>query len=69
MSVQIKKENGKMNLYIDGKVTPPIIYGLSDFPGAASNTHYAYRNIQNFAKCGIHLVEADSALHLGWHKI
>ena len=69
MSAKIIKKDGRPQLYIDDRPIAPIIYGLSDFPGAAANTHYAYRNIQNFAKCGIHLVEADSALHLGWHKI
>lgn len=68
MSVHLKNEKGKPTFYISNRPTPPIIYGLSDFPGASANTHYAYRNIQNFAEQGINIVMADSALHLGWHK-
>ena len=59
----------KPSLYIDGKLTPPVIYALSDFPGARSNTYQAYRNIKNFKDAGIHLVEVDTQLRLGWHKI
>ena len=68
MSAKLKRENERTNLYINEKLTPPIIYGLSDFPGAAANTHYAFTNIQNFARQGINIVTADSCLHLGWHK-
>ena len=66
--VEVRKHKGRMSLFIDGKPTPPILYALSDFPGAAANTHYAYKNIKNFAGRGIHLVMVDSCLHLGWHK-
>ena len=68
MHAIIKKKDGRSRLYIDSKETPPIIYGLSDFPGAAANTHYAYKNIKSFGEQGINIVTADSGLHLGWHK-
>ena len=69
MPARIKKESGRARLYIDGKLTPPIIYGLSDFPAAAANTHYAYTNIKSFGERGINIVTADSSLHLGWHRV
>lgn len=61
-------EHGSAKLYIDGKKTVPVIFHLSDFPGAAANTHYAYRNIRNFAEQGVNLVGVDTELRLGWHK-
>lgn len=65
----VKVINGNSpELYIDGKRTLPVLYGLSDFPAAGSNTAQAHRNIANFASRGIHLVTVDSALHIGWHK-
>ena len=66
--MKIRAFNGKQGLFAHEKLIPPVIYGLSDFPGAAANTHYAYTNIQNFAAQGINIVTADSSLHLGWHK-
>lgn len=66
--VYINKTSSSPELIIEGKKTAPILYGLSDFPGAKSNTAYAQKNIKNFAECGIELVAADTAINLGWHK-
>ncbi len=63
------KKNSKPELFIDGKKTAPVLYGLSDFPGAAANTAYAQKNIARFAKAGINLVEIDTELRIGWHKV
>ena len=68
MAIKLEREDGKVNVYIDNKVTPPIIYTLSDFPAACSNTHYAFKNIQNFKLQGINIVSVDSKLNIGWHK-
>jgi len=68
MSFELKHDNGKSSVYIDGVLTPPILYGLSDIPGSSSNTHYAYTNIRNFAKKGITIVSADASIHTSWHK-
>lgn len=57
------------SLVIDGRRVLPILYGLSDFPAARSNTAQAKRNIVHFNKAGIGLVSADTCLHLGWHKV
>lgn len=65
---QVRKENNKAQLFIDGKNTPPVIYGLSDFPAARSNTAYAQKNIAQFGEVGINLVSCDSSLSLGWRK-
>ena len=65
---EVRNDSGTPRLYVDGVETPPILYGLSDFPGAAANTAYAQKNIAQFAARGIHLFQADSGLHLGWHK-
>ena len=69
MVARLKNEDGKMNIYIDNMRTPPIMFALSDFPAAASNTHYAFKNIQNFKHQGINIVSADAELHIGWHKV
>ena len=66
---EIRTELNKPSLYIDGRPVPPVLYGLSDIPGAKSNTAYAKRNIARFAKAGIRLVNVDTGLHLGWHKV
>ncbi len=65
---KVKKQNNKVQLFIDGKNTPPVIYGLSDFPAARSNTAYAQKNIAQFGDIGINIVSCDSGLHLGWRK-
>ena len=65
---QIRQTGGKPTLYIDGKITAPVLYALSDFPGAASNTAYAQKNIAAFARAGVNLVAADTGLHIGWRK-
>ncbi len=63
------KGNTKPELFVNGRKTAPVLYGLSDFPGAASNTAYAQKNIRRFAEAGIDLVEIDTDLRLGWHKV
>ena len=69
MAARLVNEDGKVNAYINGRRTPPVMYALSDFPAASSNTHYAFKNIQNFKRQGINLVCADSDLNIGWHKV
>lgn len=66
--IEVKQDKGKPCLFIDGKLTPPILYGLSDIPGSNSNTAQAHRNIKNFAEKGINLVNIDTGIHLGWFK-
>ena len=68
MKSKIQIENGSPKLYINGKKTAPVLYGLSDIPASNSNTAQAQRNIKNFAQAGINLVTADTSLTLGWHK-
>jgi len=65
---KILQWGNKPTLYIDGQPTAPVLYALSDFPGAAANTAYAQRNIAAFAQAGVQLVAADIGLHIGWHK-
>lgn len=69
MVARLENEDGKMNIYMNNIPTPPILFALSDFPAAASNTHYAFKNIQNFKSQGINIVSADSDLNVGWHKV
>ena len=69
MSVmKIEKKLNKATLTVDGEVCSPILYGLSDFPAAASFTAQAQRNIKAFRKAGIKIVNVDSGLHYGWFK-
>ena len=68
MAITVQNVKGSAKLCESGQELVPILYALSDFPGAAANTHYAYTNIQSFMREGIHLVCADSTLGVGWHK-
>ena len=65
---QIINDLGAPRFKIDGKIVTPMLYGLSDFPAAASNTAYAQKNIKLFSETDINLVCIDTGLHLGWHK-
>lgn len=65
---EIRKDLNTATLYIDGEKRIPVLYSLSDFPGAKSNTAQGQRNIKNFAKLGIKLVHCDVCLHHGWRK-
>jgi len=65
---KIMQTLGKPTLYVNDNCTAPVLYALSDFPGAAANTAYAQRNIPAFAKAGVSLVAADTGLHIGWRK-
>ncbi len=65
---KVKFSNNKPELYIDGKAVAPVIYGLSDFPAARSNTAYAQKNIAQFGEAGVNIVSCDSSLCLGWRK-
>ena len=47
-SSEINSSSKSPALYVDGKRRVPVLYGLSDFPGASANTAYAQRNIDNF---------------------
>ena len=67
-SSEINSSSKSPALYVDGKRRVPVLYGLSDFPGASANTAYAQRNIDNFAGEGIHFVTVDVKLCYGWHK-
>ena len=65
---QIRQVGNKPTLLIDDQPTAPVLYALSDFPGAAANTAYAQHNIAAFAQAGVQLVAADIGLHVGWRK-
>lgn len=64
----IDSRDGSPGLYIDEKKVAPVIFALSDIPGSAANTYYAYRNITNFKNCGINLVCIDVEIRNGWYK-
>lgn len=55
-------------LYIDGTPVAPVVYALSDFPGAKSNTVYAQKNIKAFGEEGVNIVALDTELRFGWRK-
>jgi len=65
---KIVNRKGFPELFIDGTSVVPLVYALSDFPGAKSNTVYAQRNIRNFGEQGINIVALDTELRLGWRK-
>ena len=65
---EVSSRDGSPKLYVDGEKRVPVLFGLSDIPGAAANTYYAHKNIAAFASCGIHLITLDVELREGWHK-
>ena len=65
---EIRQMSGKPTLYVNDQCTAPVLYALSDFPGAAANTAYAQKNIAAFAQAGVRLVAADMGLHISWRK-
>ncbi len=65
----VENIDGAPRITVNGERISPVLYGLSDFPAAASNTAYAQRNIAAFKKAGIDLVNIDTELRLGWHKV
>ena len=67
-SAEIKSTDGSSKLYIDGERIAPIFYALSDIPGSAANTYYAYKNIKAFSEVGINLVSIDAEIRDGWYK-
>ena len=67
-NAEIKTVDGGVGLYINGEKTAPVLYALSDIPASKSNTAQAQRNIANFARAGVNLVQVDTKLGLGWHK-
>ncbi|MDD6736383.1 MAG: hypothetical protein PUE13_08775 [Clostridiales bacterium] len=66
--IKISVKTHRPLITIDGKVVTPVLYGLSDFPAAASSTAQAHRNIARFGKAGINLINVDTSINLGWHK-
>ena len=63
-----KTVDGSVGLYVNGVKTAPVLYALSDIPASRSNTAQAQRNIANFARAGVNLVQVDTKLNIGWHK-
>ena len=65
---RVRMMNNRPTLLLDGENTLPLIYALSDFPGADSRTYQAQKNIAAFRQAGINLVACDTNLLLGWYK-
>ncbi len=66
--MQVRQMWNKPTLTMNGQTIAPMLYGLSDFPAAASFTAQAQRNIAAFRQAGIRLVNVDTALRQGWFK-
>ena len=62
LSAKVVWENNAPRLYINGKCTAPVFYGLSDIHASRSYTEQAQRNIAYFAEAGVHLVQVDCEL-------
>ncbi len=65
---EVRLERGKPTLYVDGKLTAPVFYALSDIPASRAWTDQARKNIKNFADCGINVVCVDTCLYYGWKE-
>lgn len=62
LSAKVIWENNAPRLYINGKCTAPVFYGLSDIHASRSYTPQAQRNIGYFAEAGVDLVQVDCEL-------
>ena len=65
---ELRFEDGKPTLYVNGKKTLPMIYALTDIPAFDSLTEQAQRNMRQFSEQGIRLIQAHIFLYRGWHK-
>ncbi len=66
VSSKLVFQNGKAHIQINGINVPPVVYGLSDIPASKTSTAQAQRNIANFAKAGVNLVQIDTDLRYCW---
>lgn len=57
---------GRPDLYVDEKITPPLLYAMSDIPASRAWTDVSRKNVKNFGECGIHIVCIDANLKDGW---
>lgn len=69
IKAEVRSKGNAPALYINGKRVPPVLFGLSDFPGARADTAYAQKNIAEFAKAGINPVCLDANLCQCFHKV
>jgi len=65
-SAEIRPENGRPALFVDGEEIPPLIYGLSDIEAWRSWKPDVQKNIRNFARQGFRIVLTDSELRHCW---
>ncbi|MBQ7652671.1 MAG: hypothetical protein IJS15_17060, partial [Victivallales bacterium] len=66
VSTEFSFYHGRPHIIVNGESIPPLIYGLSDIPASRTCTAQAKRNIANFARAGIHLVQIDTDLRFCW---
>ena len=66
LSAVVELRDGRPTALIDGEVVAPIMYGLSDIPGARSWKEQPARNIRLFAEQGVAFVQADVCLCHCW---
>lgn len=65
----VKTVGGKPTLFIDGKITTPLIYSLaSHIKPMRAATALSQRNLKYFAESGIDLVEVETILSDCWRK-
>lgn len=66
MSAEIRFIDGRPVLSVNGQETPPLIYGLSDIPAWRSWNPPVQKNIANFARQGVRIVQTDSEIRKCW---
>ncbi len=68
MSVaNIKQENGNVNLYIDGRLVPPLVYHIADRRNNVGAELWQ-KNIANFHKIGMDFVGIYAYLFIDWKE-
>lgn len=66
---KIKNDTHKPVITANDKACAPVLYGLSDFPAARTNTYYAQKNIAQFSDAGVNLVNIDIPLCRAWRRV
>lgn len=65
---EVKNENGRPRLYVNGREMQPVVYGMSDIAAWRTWLPEPQKNIKFFAQEGVKIVLIDSELRHSWKQ-